>query len=70
MKKYLAVFSLLTLFLPQFTLAHPGHGNTDGYTIIHYVTEPVHAFVWVASLFVTLMFLRYFIRFRKKEEKI
>jgi hypothetical protein len=70
MKKYITVLCLLTLFLPLLTSAHPGHGNTDGYTIIHYITEPVHAFVWVASLFVTAMFLRYFIRFGKKEEKI
>jgi len=52
------------------TLAHPGHGDTDGYTIIHYITEPVHAFVWLASLFVIVMFLRSYIRFGKKEEKI
>jgi hypothetical protein len=67
MKKYIAV---LVLFLPLFSLAHPGHGNTDGYTIIHYMTEPVHAFVWIASLFVMVMFLRYFVRLGKNGEKI
>lgn len=28
--------------LPLVTFAHPGHGSTEGFTIIHYMLEPVH----------------------------
>lgn len=29
-------------------MAHPGHGATDGHSIIHYLTEPMHAMVLAA----------------------
>lgn len=34
--------SLPVLLLPIITLAHPNHGDTDGFTIIHYIAEPIH----------------------------
>lgn len=30
--------------------AHPGHGETEGFTITHYFTEPVHAVVTVLAV--------------------
>jgi len=35
----------LLSFAPLASFAHPGHGETGGYSIIHYFTEPVHAIV-------------------------
>lgn len=35
--------SMAVLLLPIITLAHPNHGSTDGFTIIHYLAEPIHA---------------------------
>jgi putative Mn2+ efflux pump MntP len=42
MKRILAAAAVL---FPLATMAHPGHGETDGYTIIHYFTEPQHAII-------------------------
>ena len=39
------ISSLLAASLPLVAFAHPGHGGTDGYTIIHYFSEPQHAFI-------------------------
>jgi hypothetical protein len=36
---------LLVASLPIITFAHPGHGGSDGYTIIHYFSEPQHALI-------------------------
>jgi len=46
MKKYfsLAAGTIIAL-LPLAASAHPGHGETDGYTITHYFVEPSHAVV-------------------------
>lgn len=45
--KKLAVFLSV---LPVAAWAHPGHGTTDGYTIIHYFTEPQHAVITLGVL--------------------
>jgi len=43
-KQVIVILSLFTvLCMPLISLAHPGHGETDGYTIIHYFIEPMHA---------------------------
>jgi len=39
MKKSL---STLLALLPLAAFAHEGHGHSGGYTIIHYLTEPLH----------------------------
>lgn len=44
--------------LPLITLAHPGHGETDGYTITHYFTEPVHAVIAIGVLAAVVVFIR------------
>ena len=50
MKKIIAALSLFILCMPFNSIAHPGHGTTDGYTITHYFTEPVHAVIAVGML--------------------
>lgn len=64
MKKSAISFGLfLATFVPMATMAHPGHGETEGYTIIHYFTEPMHAVITLGSLLIVFAGLRYF---RKK----
>jgi len=64
MKKLATSFGLfLGMVAPLTTMAHPGHGETEGYTIIHYFTEPMHAVITLGSLLIVFAGLRYF---RKK----
>lgn len=42
MRKLLPFASVLFLLIPMLVTAHEGHGSTEGYTITHYVVEPVH----------------------------
>lgn len=58
MKKALAAGSLFILGIPSTSIAHPGHGETDGYTIIHYFTEPVHAVIAIGVLAAVAVFIR------------
>jgi hypothetical protein len=53
----------LALFVPALTWAHPGHGETDGYTIIHYFSEPQHAIITLGVLAAVTV---YIIRERRK----
>lgn len=62
MKKIIAIAAVL---LPLITLAHPGHGETDGYTIIHYFTEPQHAIITLGILAATVV---YIVRERRKKQ--
>ncbi|HRF91196.1 MAG TPA: hypothetical protein PLF65_10395 [Desulfobacter postgatei] len=41
---------LIIVSLPELMLAHPGHGDHshDGWSIIHYFTQPEHALVSIA----------------------
>jgi hypothetical protein len=48
--------------LPLITLAHPGHGETDGFSIIHYFSEPLHAIITVGAMVVLFAGYRYFRR--------
>ena len=45
-----AVLMLIIVSLPEMMLAHPGHGDHshDGWSIIHYFTQPEHALVSIA----------------------
>lgn len=47
MKKFL--FAIGSIF-PIAAIAHPGHGGTDGFTIIHYMREPEHIVLGVLVL--------------------
>ena len=65
MKKNLAfAVTLAALLLPLFTQAHPGHGEHDGFSIIHYLVEPAHA---LAS--VTVLTAAYLVYIKLKDRK-
>lgn len=59
MKKLMFFFASL---LPFISNAHPGHGETEGFTITHYFTEPQHLVFILLTLAVVIFFLG-----RKKE---
>jgi hydrogenase/urease accessory protein HupE len=48
----LFVSVLFFISIPIIALAHPGHGDHthDGFSIIHYFTEPEHALVTIGIL--------------------
>lgn len=54
MKKLLFVPVAL---MPFIAMAHPGHGDTGGFTIIHYFTEPVHVLAGLAAITMTVTLL-------------
>ena len=62
MKKIIATVAVL---LPLITLAHPGHGETEGYTIIHYFTEPQHALITLGILAAAVVYIA---RERRKKQ--
>lgn len=62
MKKIIATVAVL---LPLITLAHPGHGETEGYTIIHYFTEPQHALITLGILAAVVVYIA---RERRKKQ--
>jgi hypothetical protein len=65
-------FSILSflciLCMPIISVAHPGHGETDGHTIIHYILEPIHAIAAFSG--VLLLALGYFAFMRTKKQDI
>lgn len=65
MKKIIASAAVL---MPLITMAHPGHGETDGYTIIHYFTEPQHAIISFGILAAMAVYIAWE-RKRKSERK-
>ncbi|OYU94669.1 MAG: hypothetical protein CFE21_15440 [Bacteroidetes bacterium B1(2017)] len=62
----LVVSSVATL-LPFLGMAHPGHGETEGFTITHYFVEPTHAVVLGAVLACGGIFYLY-MRSKKQSE--
>jgi len=61
-----SIFISSVSVIPFFALAHPGHGETDGFSIIHYFSEPMHAIVTVGAMVVLFAGYRYF---RRKSQK-
>lgn len=59
MKKIISVFSLFVLCLPLIGIAHPGHGTTEGYTITHYFTEPIHLAISLSVLIAVVVYIRH-----------
>ncbi|MDN3655245.1 hypothetical protein QWZ08_06405 [Ferruginibacter paludis] len=59
MKKMIAILSLLFTGGPFISEAHPGHGSTEGFTITHYFTEPVHVIVSLSIIVAAAIFIRY-----------
>ena len=71
MKKIIvAALGLFVLCTPLISLAHPGHGETDGYTIIHYFTEPMHAVLTYGILFSAIVYIYYSRRQKKQSKKV
>ena len=59
MKKIALLLSLVFIVVaPLLSFAHPGHGGTDGYTIIHYFVEPMHAFVTLGIFAFTIVLVK------------
>jgi len=59
MKKIALALLFAVLATPVISLAHPGHGETDGYSIIHYFIEPVHAVVTIGVVAVAFAYMKY-----------
>jgi hypothetical protein len=55
-----------TTLFPFLALAHPGHGETEGFSIIHYFSEPMHAMVTIGAMVVLFAGYRFF---RRKSQK-
>ncbi len=66
MKKLFAFIAIVLSFLPVATFAHPGHGETEGFSIIHYMLEPAHLFIAIVLVGVAGILL---FRRRKEENK-
>ena len=65
MKKTLAII-LAMAFLPLMILAHEGHGSTEGFTVIHYIIEPLH--VPIVILIITIAVIIFLRRNRSVKE--
>jgi hypothetical protein len=50
MKNLRALLLFFISAIPMISLAHPGHGETGGYTITHYMVEPQHVIISVIAL--------------------
>ncbi len=67
--KKISMMGLIAL-LPVLAFAHPGHGDTGGYTIIHYFVELPHALImWPVVIAIAIHF-RYLYRRELKEESV
>jgi hypothetical protein len=49
--------------------AHPGHGHTDGHSLIHYLMEPMHAMIFGAVVLMIAFSSTYLILKMKKRAK-
>lgn len=59
--------AFLIALAPLLTWAHPGHGGTDGWTIIHYFVEWPHAVLsWTVVLLIVIV-TRYLWREEKRQ---
>jgi fumarate reductase subunit C len=66
MKKLIVALVFFVLCMPLVSLAHPGHGETGGFTITHYFTEPVHVIVSLVALVGVIFYARYL---KKSEQR-
>lgn len=51
------IMLFLASLLPFISNAHPGHGETEGFTITHYFAEPEHLVFILLALAVVIFFL-------------
>ncbi len=52
-------FLILSGIVPLLCMAHPGHGETGGFTITHYIVEPVHVFTGIFLLSLSVAVFSY-----------
>ncbi len=66
--KFIFISFVLTLSAYGSVLyAHPGHGDTPGHSLIHYLTEPMHVMVFAAVvIMIAGSFTWYLIQKKKK----
>ncbi|HMO32964.1 MAG TPA: hypothetical protein PKE63_05690 [Lacibacter sp.] len=51
------LWAFVPTILPFLLYAHPGHGETEGFTIKHYMVEPEHVVLSLLALAITIFFL-------------
>lgn len=68
MKNVLAILCLC-LLLPMLSIAHPGHGSDEGFSIIHYMLEPIHLLVSLIVIAATVYAIIAMNRNRKEQEQ-
>ena len=51
--------------LPALLIAHPVHGASEGFSFLHYLTEPMHAIITLGAIVAVYAGIRYF---RRKKE--
>lgn len=56
---------LASTIFPALLMAHPGHGETEGFSFLHYLTEPMHALITLGAIVAVYAGIRYF---RSKKE--
>jgi len=68
----LIVLSAILMSLVNVTelLAHPGHGATEGNSLVHFITEPVHIISFFAVLAVGTITVLWYRSRRKKLVKV
>lgn len=60
-------FILLLITGTKLLMAHPGHGATDGHSLIHYLTEPMHATILIAVIIMILSSATWLILRKRKK---
>lgn len=68
MKKFTLVAFAGSL-LPLISLAHEGHGATDGFTITHYFVEPVHVLYTLGIVLAGVALTSYYRMKKRKAAK-
>ncbi len=64
-----SVCFFIIIVSPLILTAHPGHGETGGYSIVHYFVEPVHLIITLSSMITGIAVLHFF-RKKKIEKKL
>ncbi len=64
-----SIAAAVVALAPLFSQAHPGHGGTDGYTIIHYFVEMPHALFSWGGLLAIVGYRYYELRKQYKNSK-
>lgn len=60
--------ALLIFVLTAFAVAwaHPGHGETEGYSFLHYLSEPFHVIPLAAVILASVLIFLFIYSRRKK----